>query len=1076
MRIVEFSTRRRVTVVMLMLTLVIFGLISYKRLPINLLPDISYPTLTVRTEYPGAAPSEIENLISKPIEDAVSVISDVVRVSSRSRSDVSEVVIEFAWKTNMDFSSMDVREKLDLVDLPDDAERSVLMRFDPSLDPIMRLSLYGDEDLITLRILTEEELKPVLEGLSVESGITGVETVSGVAAVRVSGGLEEEIHVDLEESRLANLGIPISLVIERLSEENINLTAGNIKEGEVEYIVRTFNEFRQVEEINDIVIDYKNSVAIKVKDIGRVSKSHKERDVITRVNGNESVEVAIFKEADANTVTVARLVKGRLGGIEKKLRKFSDTIRLDITFDQSRFIESSIKEVISTALWGGILAVIVLFLFLRSIKSTLIIGLAIPISIISTFFFMYISGVSLNIMSLGGLALGIGMLVDNAIVVLESIDRYHKSGHSAIDSARKGASEVGRAVIASTLTTICVFVPIIFVKGIAGQLFNDQALTVTYSLLISLLVAITLIPMLSSVSVMRRRTRDVQKEKQSAAGDDSLPSKILYILLFPLFFVFNTVFSTITKIYPRVLGFALSNKLLVFIVAFSILCGSWCLFISLGKELIPELSQGEFSINVRKSTGTPLSGTLETVKKIEEIVRNNPAVDTIYSIAGSTSQAGGTIAEERENIGEINISLREKSNHGLEEDVMASLRERLKPLPAVEYKFSRPAYFSYATPVEIEINGYNLNVIERLSEVVMAKMEEVDGLTDIKSTVEEGIPEAQIIFDRQKLSQLGLDLNIIANIVRDNVLGNVSTEFSKRDRKIDIRVRARKKDVGSIEDLENFIVNPGGERPIPLAAVAEINVKKSPGEIRRLNQERVAIISANLIGRDLRSSVTDIEKRISDIRMPDGYEVSVSGQSREMLVAFSSMSFAILLAVFLVYIVMASQFESLLHPLVIMFTIPFALVGVAVALFVTSKPVSVIVLIGVVMLAGIVVNNAIILVDCINSRIKEGMPRREAIIEGGKIRLRPIMMTTTTTILGLLPLALGLGEGAELRMPMGITVIGGLLFSTLLTLILVPVVYDIVEKIKESVWKREYVRPYCPPEADHKVSYGEPLG
>ena len=1055
MKIVEFSTKRRVTVVMLMITLVIFGLISYKRLPINLLPDISYPTLTVRTEYPGAAPSEIENLISKPIEDAVSVISDVVRVSSRSRPDVSEVVIEFAWKTNIDFSSMDVRGKLDLLDLPDDAERPVLMRFDPSLDPIMRLYLYGDEDLLTLRILAEDELKPVLEGLSVESGITGAETVSGVAAVRVSGGLEEEIHVDLEGSRLANLGIPISLVIERLREENINLTAGNIKEGEVEYIVRTFNEFRQVEEINDIVIDFKNGIAIKVKDVGSVSKSHKERDVITRVNGKESVEVAIFKEAGANTVTVARLVKGQLSGIEKKLRKFSGSIRLDITFDQSRFIESSIKEVISTALWGGVLAVIVLFLFLRSIKSTLIIGLAIPISIISTFFFMYISGVSLNIMSLGGLALGIGMLVDNAIVVLESIDRYRKSGHNVIDSAIKGASEVGGAVIASTLTTICVFVPIIFVKGIAGQLFNDQALTVTYSLLISLLVAITLIPMLSSVSTRRRRTIDIQREQQHVASiDNSLPSRILYVLLFPLFFVFNAVFSEITKIYPRILGFALSNKLLVFIVAFSILGGSWCLFISLGKELIPELSQGEFSINVRKSTGTPLSGTLETVKKIEEIVRNNPEVDTIYSIAGSTSQAGGTIAEERENIGEINISLREKSNHGLEEGVMASLRERLKPLPAVEYKFSRPAYFSYATPVEIEIKGYSLNVIERLSEVVMAKMEEVDGLTDIKSTVEEGIPEAQIIFDRQKLSQLGLDLNTIANSVRDNVRGNVSTEFSKRDRKIDIRVRARKKDVGSIEDLGNFIVNPGGERPIPLAAVAEINVKKSPGEIRRLNQKRIAIVSANLIGRDLRSSVTDIEEKILDIRMPDGYEVSVSGQSREMLVAFSSMSFAILLAVFLVYIVMASQFESLLHPLVIMFTIPFALVGVVVALLLTSKPVSVIVLIGVVMLAGIVVNNAIILVDCINSRMKEGMPRREAIIEGCRIRLRPIMMTTTTTILGLLPLALGLGEGAELRMPMGITVIGGLLFSTLLTLVLVPVVYDIAEKFKETVWKR----------------------
>jgi HAE1 family hydrophobic/amphiphilic exporter-1 len=339
----------------------------------------------------------------------------------------------------------------------------------------------------------------------------------------------------------------------------------------------------------------------------------------------------------------------------------------------------------------------------------------------------------------------------------------------------------------------------------------------------------------------------------------------------------------------------------------------------------------------------------------------------------------------------------------------------------------------------------------------MAKMEEVEGLTDIKSTIEEGIPEVQIIFDRQKLSQLGLDLNIIANNVRDNVLGNVSTEFSKRDRKIDIRVRARKKDIGSIKDLENFIVNPEGERPISLAAVAEINVEKSPGEIRRLNQERVAIVSANLVGRDLRSSVMDIEEKISNIRMPDGYEISVSGQSREMLVAFSSMSFAILLAIFLVYIVMASQFESLIHPFVIMFTIPFALVGVAAALFITSKPVSVIVLIGVVMLAGIVVNNAIILVDCINSRIKDGMPRREAIIEGAKIRLRPIMMTTTTTVLGLLPLALGLGEGAELRMPMGITVIGGLLFSTLLTLILVPIAYDIVEKAKESVWKRNNI-------------------
>jgi HAE1 family hydrophobic/amphiphilic exporter-1 len=1042
---------------MLMATLVIFGLISFKRLPINLLPDISYPTLTVRTEYSGAAPSEIENLISRPIEDAVSVISNVVRVNSRSRPDVSEVVIEFAWKTNMDFASMDVREKLDLVDLPDDAKRPVLLRFDPSLDPVMRISLYGGEDLITLRILAEDELKPALEGLSVERGVIGIEAVGGVAAVEISGGLEEEIHVEMEEAKLASLGIPISRVITRLSEENINLTAGDIKEGEIEYLVRTLNEFKHVEEIQDIIIDYKNNVPIKIKDIGNVRKGHKERKVITRVNGQESVEIAIFKEAGANTVTVAKSVKKRLKEIEKRLRKFSDSIRLEIILDQSGFIERSIKEVIYTALWGGILAILILFLFLRSIKSTLIISLAIPLSVVAAFFFMYISDVSLNIMSLGGLALGVGMLVDNSIVVLESIDRYRKKGYSAIDSANTGASEVGRAVIASTLTTICVFIPIIFVKGIAGQLFNDQALTVTYSLLISLLVAITLIPMLSSLKIVKKKNTDIDDTKRngenSVTHGNLLPTRILYILLYPLFIVFDIVFPAITRVYPGVVTFALSRKLLIITIALSILGGSWYLYINLGQELIPELSQGEFSITIKKPVGTPLDDMLETVKRIENMASLNPEIQTIYTITGSTSQAGGTIAEERENIGEINISLREKSDRKLEKNVMADLRHKLKQIPAVEHKFSRPAYFTYLTPVEVEIKGYNLNILEKLSKTVIAKLEEVKGLADIKSSIEGGIPEIQIIFNRQKLSQLGLDLNTIANIIRDNVLGNVSTEFSRRERKVDIRVRVRKEDIGSVRDLKNFVVNPEGKKPITLASIAEINIKKGPSEIRRLDQERVVVVSANLIGRDLRSAVRDIEEKIANIKITSDFEVSVSGQSREMLVAFSSMVFAIALAAFLVYIVMASQFESLLHPFVIMLTIPFALVGVVLALFITAKPVSVIVLIGVVMLAGIVVNNAIILVDCINTRRKEGMPRREAIIEGGKIRLRPILMTTTTTVLGLLPLALGLGEGAELRMPMGITVIGGLLFSTLLTLILVPVVYDLVEKAKESVWR-----------------------
>lgn len=1035
---------------MLMSTLVVFGLISFERLPINLLPDISYPTLTVRTKYPGAAPSEIENLLSKPIENAVSVVSNVVRVSSRSRPDVSEVVIEFLWKTNMDFASMDIREKLDMVDLPDSAERPILLRFDPSLDPIMRISLYGDDDLVTLRILAEEEVEPSLEGLSAEGGVMGSKAIRGVAAVEISGGLEEEIHVELEEARLANLGIPISTVIRRLGEENINLTAGNIKEGEIEYIVRTFNEFQKVEDIRDIIVDLKNRIPIRVSDIGNVRKGHKERKVITRVNGRESVEIAIHKEADANTVTVARLVKERLKEIEKRLSRYSKSIRLEIIFDQSRFIERSIREVIFTALWGGCLAIIILLMFLKSMKSTLIISLTIPLSVTATFFFMFISGVSLNVMSLGGLALGMGMLVDNSIVVLESIDRYHRQGCSEIDAANKGASEVGGAVIASTLTTVCVFIPIIFVKGIAGQLFNDQALTVAYSLIISLLVAMTLIPMLSSLR-MRKKEGVTVKEQNSPDTPFPKPSKILYVSLYPLFITFDIVFSAVTRVYPRILSFALSSKSLIITVAFITVVGAWYLSGNLGKELIPELSQGAFTITIEKPTGTPLSGTLETVKKIEKIAGGESKIETMHTITGSSGQVGGSVAEERENIGEVNISLWKKSERGVEKEIIADLRQKLKLLPAVDYKFSRPAYFTYATPIEIEIKGYNLDTLRKLSKIVSDSLKEIKGITDVKSTIEGGIPEIQIVFNRQKLTRLGLDSNTVATIIRDNVLGNVSTEFSKRDRKVDVRVRVRKKDINSVENLRNFVINPEGERPVSLASISEIKIEEGPGEIRRIDQERVVLVSANLLGRDLRSVVSDIERMIDDLRIPSGFEVSVSGQNREMLVAFSSMVFAIILAVFLVYIVMASQFESLLHPFVIMVTIPFALVGVVFALWITSQPVSILVLVGVVMLAGIVVNNAIVLIDCINTRRKEGMPRREAILEGGKIRLRPILMTTTTTVLGLLPLALGLGEGAELRVPMGITVIGGLLFSTLLTLILVPVVYDIVEKIKESV-------------------------
>ncbi|MGR3311676.1 MAG: efflux RND transporter permease subunit [Candidatus Brocadiales bacterium] len=1055
MKIVEFSIRRPVTVVMLMAALCIFGWISFDKLPINLLPDISYPTLTVRTNYPGTAPNEIETLLSKPIEDAVSVIPNVVRVTSISRPGVSDVVIEFEWKTHMDFASLNVREKLDLVTLPKEAEQPILLRFDPSFDPIVRICLYGDENLVALRLIAEDEIKPVLEGLAVEArkGLLGLGGRGGVAAVKVSGGLQEEIHVEIQAAKLASLGIPISKVVTRLKEENVNLTGGSIKEGEAEYLVRTLNEFQRVDEIDDIVLVMRGNVPIVLGDVSTVTKSHKERTVITRLNGRESVEIAIFKEADANTVMVAKLVKEKLKGLNESLKKFSGNLRMEIVFDQSKFIEQSIKEVIRTAILGGIMAIIILFFFLRTFKSTLIIGFSVPLSIVATFFFMYISNVSLNIMSLGGLALGIGMLVDNSIVVLESIDRFRQKGLNSFEAANRGASDVAAAVMASTFTTICVFFPIVFVKGIAGQLFRDTALTVCFSLLTSLLIAITLIPMLSSLpnwAIFELFIWLIQKS--------------LLIVLYPFLKTFNLIYSAIARVYPKVLSFAISHKLIVIGCTIAALGSSWFAYKDLGMELIPEMSQGEFFINIKKPAGTPLEITLDTIKQTEEIVKRNPYVEQIYSITGSTSQSGGSASEEREYVGEINVTLKDGVTPEQEEQVINSLREAFKDLPGVETKFSRPAYFSLATPIEIEITGYNLRTLEKISEQVLAVLKANPWLTDIKSSPpRQGNPEIQIVFNRQKLAQLGLNINTVGTLIRNHVLGEVGTEFSRQDRKIDIRVMARRPDVESVDDIKRLIINPGTESetdaskiPVTLASVADIRIEKGPSEIRRIDRIRAYVVYANIKGQDLKTTVQKIEKRIADIPLPKDYEIRISGQSREMRIAVPSMIFAGTLAVFLVYLVMASQFESLLHPFVIMFTIPFGLIGVAFALYITGQEISIVAMIGVVMLSGIVVNNAIVLIDCINKRRQEGMERREAIIEAGKQRLRPILMTMLTTTLALIPLSLGMGKGAELRSPMGITVIGGLVVSTILTLVIIPTVYDLFEKIKDFLVRLTY--------------------
>ncbi|MEJ2543611.1 MAG: efflux RND transporter permease subunit [Calditrichaceae bacterium] len=1275
----KFTTERPVAILMVVIGISVFGYISYQQLPLNLMPDMTYPSLTVRTEYEGTAPEEIETTISRPVEQELGVVNNLVSISSISKAEQSDVILEFTWNTDMDKATSDVREKLDQVFLPEDADRPLILRYDPSLDPIMRLGLYGDASLTYLRYLADEEIKRNLE------------TVEGVAAVKVKGGLEEEIRVELNEQKLTLIKMDIQLVRDRLAQENINLAGGNLKEGQTEYLVRTLNEFKSVKEIQEVVIGRYNGVDIKVKDVGKVYRTGKEREIITRIEGRESVEIEVFKEADANIVAVAERVKHRLYGTpeqqafveqlkkqeeqakeakEKKEEKkkaappqggrgggrpgtmlqkmtnfltysLPECIQIETLSDQSIFIKNSIDEVKNTAIMGGLLAIIVLFVFLRKLAPTLIIGLAIPISIVATFAPMKIFHVSLNIMSLGGLALGIGMLVDNSIVVLESIARCRDEGDDIISATIRGVGEVGGAVMASTLTTIAVFFPIVFVEGVAGQIFGDLALAVVFSLLASLAVALFLIPMLSSrridafsqgadiraipkkyildfetkekvdvlfkedhpkyaiqrsheiimlllksllswllktikvftallVSVSKQllsfiltiaqpvftvllsllwiipafrpwfRNRkkysdfavnfsqngwvqslsfindvwqkylafNATKEIYSDLGKIKrsfhikpiwklilkiiiLPFQLFYFLIkyfiytfteivFRIFhafvmllglfiymfvlvlrliftpitkiivFLFDKTYAVIDKAYPKIMQKSLDNKfVLIGVVIVLFLFSVYVVAPRLGSELIPEVHQGEFYVELTYPIGTPVEKTDERTLPVAEMIQKIPGVEKVATSSG-TDKSATTETDEGEHTSRITVSLSAKSNLEAEEErVISEIRHRMTAFSGVQSNIARPAIFSFKTPIEVHIKGYNLTALQRLSRQMEAIMSEIPGVEDAKASLQRGNPEVQIFYDRTVLARYGLNVLSVAAIVRNKVRGDVATEFKDEDRKIDILVRLREEDKQSIDDLRRLIINPGAERPIPLQAVADIRVNEGPSEIRRIDQQRTAVITANVApGADLKTVSQKIYDAIGQLNIPSDFSFEIAGQNKEMETSLNSLMMALGLAIFLVYIVMASQFESLIHPFIIIFTIPMAMIGVFIFLYILSIPLSIVVFLGMIMLAGIVVNNAIVLVDYINHLRSSGMEKIQAIIQGGQVRLRPILMTTATTVLGLLPMAIGMGDGAEIRTPMAITVIIGLITSTILTLVVIPTVYALVDRKK----------------------------
>jgi HAE1 family hydrophobic/amphiphilic exporter-1 len=1075
-KLIRLATRRRVTIAMVTLAVMLFGLVSLSRLDLSLLPDLSYPTLTVRTDFAGAAPAEIESLISRPIEEVVGVVRGVRQVRSVSRAGQSDVTLEFLWGTDMDYAALDVRERLETLMLPLQAERPLLLRFDPSTEPVLRFALArdADGDVSGAALLppaesgdTTAELR-LLRRFVDDRLRQDFESVAGVAAVTVSGGLEDQIQVDLDQYRLAQLDLTPEAVAQRLRAENVNLSGGRLEEGNRQFLVRTLNEFQTVGQIDDVIIATRQGRPIYLRDVADVRQGWREREAITRVNGAEMVELAIYREGDTNVVAVARQVDGALNRIEQDL---PPDLALTRTYDQSVFIRNAISEVIQAAVFGGLLAIAVLYLFLKNLRSTAIVGLAIPVSVIATFAAMYSSGLTLNIMSLGGIALAIGLLVDNAIVVLENIAAKREQGADWLDAAREGAGEVSGAVVAATLTTIAVFFPLVFVDGIAGQLFRDQALTVTYALLVSLAVALTLIPMLASLGTS---VRDASKSRfelpetmprgvfarirhalawvltmaatlivKLVAGVIGLVGKVIGLLLGPLLALFNRGYDALANRYPAVLEWALARRGLTVVTALALFVGSLMLVPRLGMELVPSMAQGEFQVEIQLEAGTPLSETDAFMRDLDSLTREQPGVARADSVAGTGRRLDSNPEEAGEHTGTLNVVL----EAGAEEaSVVAAVRSYLASQAGVNFTISRPELFTFATPLEVEVSGFDLTRLRAVSDRVVALLKSSDRLEDVQTSMDRGHPEIQIRFDHERAARLGLRADQIADSVVRQVRGEVATRYTWRERRIDVLVRAQDDQRDSVERLGQLVVNPGSDRPVTLDAVAELSQVVGPADIRRVSQQRVAVVSATPADGDLGSAAEEASALIATMALPEGISVRVAGQSEEMQRAFRSLLVALALAVFLVYLVMASQFESLLHPMVILLTIPLALTGAIFALWVTGSSLSVVVFIGLIMLAGIVVNNAIVLVTRINQLRESGLERTAAIVEAGRARLRPIVMTTLTTTLGLIPLAIGLGEGSELRAPMAITVIGGLLISTLLTLVVIPVVYSLLDR------------------------------
>jgi len=1001
--------------------IIILGFFTLSKMAVDLIPDMKFPIAAVMTEYPGVGPEEVEQ-VSKTLEGTLNSLGNIEEIQSISSSGSSIILIYFKWGTNMDSAVNEIREKIGLIEtyLPSGIQKPMVLRMDPTMMPVIQIGINSETlTLGQLQEVAEDAIEPRLS------------RISEVASVVITGGLERQVKVEVDPVKLDNYGLTLAQVNQVLQTENFNMSTGQVKDGGRKYFLRSLQQFESVDDINDVAILTATGSTVYLKDIAIITDGYKDESQMTRVDGKAAVGVHCLKQSDANTVKTCEAVRDELAAIEKELGLDLD---IKVVMDQSTYINQSLDATKRMMVEGALLAIVVLFLFLRNARSTLIIFTAIPLSIIATFILMYFNHDTLNLITLGGLALGLGRMVDDSIVVFENIYRHRSMGLSPMEAALTGASEVGQAVIASTLTLMAVFFPILFTEGLASVLFKPLAVTVMFAIFCSLMVALTVVPLMAS----RMMTDKSMEARLTGTGR-----------IARLTSGFGNWIDSLGERYKVLLVWALSHRRRVILTVTVLMIGSLALIPLVGAEFMPSMDSGEISISIQTDKGSPIEDTDKVVKQVESELHDISEVETIFSSIGSSSNMFMDSGVQGDKAS-LYVKLVPRADRNRDVAVVSEdIRERVSNIPGAKIGVSvadmASSMGSGSGSISVQVRGDDLEVLKEISNQVEEAVRKVPGTREITNSLGDGNPEVQVRIDRQRAASFGLTPGQVAAEIRNARQGSVATRYKVGGEEVDVMVRYTPQGYDDYSYLQNMNIRTATGAVVKLSQIASFEMAPGPIQITREDRVRKAEISGSLLNRDLNAVMKDIQAEVNKIKLPAGYAVEYGGQNEEMLESFGTLAVALLLAIILVYAVMAVQYESFFNPFVIMFSVPTAIIGIVLSLLLTGKHLSVVVFIGVIMLVGIVVANAIVLVDYLKQLRERGMERNAAIVEAGRVRLRPILMTALATILAMIPLALGIGEGGEMDAPLAIVIIGGLLVSTLITLVLVPVVYSIFD-------------------------------